>query len=145
MRCTSGSRASEAAGPESTERPTCSTVAWSAGVNCSLSSNNVLNPATPYGDCSLIRMANLQANLLQVSQPKQLRECFAMLTERSARILNVGDYGIKVGNPADIVVIDSTSPERAVAEIRHPVAVFKRGRRTVTWHPAELGLGRVRQ
>src|SRR5262249_17304824 len=24
------------------------------GVNCSLSSNNILNPATPYGDCSLI-------------------------------------------------------------------------------------------
>ena len=109
------------------------------GVNCSLSSNNVLNPATPYGDCSLIRMANLQANLLQVSQPAQLRECFSMLTERSARILNLRDYGIAVGNPADIVVIDSPSPERAVAEIRHPVAVFKRGRRTVTRHPAELG------
>jgi len=109
------------------------------GVNCSLSSNNVLNPATPYGDCSLIRMANLHANLLQVSQPQQLHECFSMLTDRSARILNLRDYGIKVGNPADIVVIDSTSPERAVAEVRHPVAVFKRGRRTVTWHPAELG------
>ena len=33
------------------------------GVNCSLSTNNVLNPATPYGDCSLIRMANLYANV----------------------------------------------------------------------------------
>ena len=110
------------------------------GVNCSLSSNNVLNPATPYGDCSLIRMANLQANLLQISQPEQLRDCFAMLTDRPARILGLGDYGIAVGNPADIVVIDSPSPERAVAELRHPVAVFKRGRRTVTWHPPELGL-----
>ncbi len=110
------------------------------GVNCSLSSNNILNPATPYGDCSLIRMANLHANVLQVSQPAQLRECFAMLTDRSARILNLNDYGIAVGNPADIVVIDSTTPERAIAEIRHPVAVFKRGRRTVTWRPAELGL-----
>ena len=111
------------------------------GVNCSLSSNNVLNPATPYGDCSLIRMANLQANVAQISQPHQLRECFSMLTDRSARILNVSDYGIKVGNPGDIVVIDSPSPERAVSEIRHPVAVFKRGRRTVTWHPAELNVG----
>src|SRR5215469_7556197 len=36
------------------------------GVNCSLSTNNVLNPVTPYGDCSLIRMANLYANLLQI-------------------------------------------------------------------------------
>jgi cytosine deaminase len=37
------------------------------GVNCSLSTNNVLNPATPYGDCSLIRLANLHANVLQIA------------------------------------------------------------------------------
>jgi cytosine/creatinine deaminase len=108
------------------------------GVNCSLSSNNVLNPATPFGDCSLLRMANLQANVLQIGQPEQLRDCFAMLTDRSARILNLTDYGIAPGNPADIAIIDSPTPERAVSEIRRPVAVFKRGRRTVTWHPAEI-------
>jgi cytosine deaminase len=108
------------------------------GVNCSLSTNNVLNPVTPYGDCSLIRMANLHANVLQIAQPAQLREIFAMLTERSARLLNLTDYGIAVGNPADIVVIDAGSPEQAVAEIRQPLAVFKRGRRTVKREPAEL-------
>jgi cytosine/creatinine deaminase len=108
------------------------------GVNCSLSSNNVLNPATPYGDCSLIRMANLHANVLQVSRPEQLRDCFAMLTDRSARLLNLKDYGITPGNPADVVIVDSATPEQAVAEIRPPVAVFKRGRRTVTWHRPEL-------
>jgi cytosine deaminase len=108
------------------------------GVNCSLSTNNVLNPVTPYGDCSLIRMANLHANVLQISQPAQLREIFAMLTERSARLLNLTDYGTAIGNPADIVVIDAGSPEQAVAEIRQPLAVFKRGRRTVKREPAEL-------
>jgi cytosine deaminase len=108
------------------------------GVNCSLSTNNVLNPATPYGDCSLIRMANLHANVLQIAGPVQLRECFAMLTERSARLLNLTDYGLAVGNPADIVVIDATTPEQTIAEIRQPLAVFKRGRRTVVRHPAEL-------
>jgi cytosine/creatinine deaminase len=108
------------------------------GVNCSLSTNNVLNPATPYGDCSLLRMANLHANVLQIAQPAQLRECFAMLTERSARLLNLSDYGIVVGNPADIVIIDAETPEQAVAEIRQPVAVFKRGRQTVEREPAKL-------
>jgi cytosine/creatinine deaminase len=108
------------------------------GVNCSLSTNNVLNPATPYGDCSLIRMANLYANVVQIGRPAQLRECFAMLTERSARLLNLKDYGLAVGNPADIVVIDAESPEQAIAEVRQPLAVFKRGRRTVVRHPPEL-------
>ena len=108
------------------------------GVNCSLSTNNVLNPATPYGDCSLIRMANLHANVLQIARPEQLRECFAMLTERSARLLNLADYGLAVGKPADIVVIDAATPEQAIAEIRPPLAVYKRGRRTVVRHPPEL-------
>ena len=108
------------------------------GVNCSLSTNNVLNPFTPFGDASLLRMANLQANVCQISGMGRLRECFAMLTERSARLMNLKDYGIKVGNPADIVVLDATAPEQAVAEICHPLAVFKRGRRTVTRARAEL-------
>ena len=81
------------------------------GVNCSLSTNNVLNPVTPYGDCSLIRMANLHANVLQVGRPEELRECFLMLTERSARLLNLKDYGLAVGNPADIVVVDALSAD----------------------------------
>ena len=44
------------------------------GVNCSLSTNNVLNPFTPYGDASLIRMANLYANVTHVSRPAELGE-----------------------------------------------------------------------
>jgi cytosine/creatinine deaminase len=108
------------------------------GVNCSISTNNVLNPFTPLGDCSLIRMANLQANVCQVGRADQLRDCFAMLTTRSARLMNLRDYGIAVGNPADIVVIDALTPEQAVAENAAPLVVYKRGVRTVTRPRAEL-------
>ena len=108
------------------------------GVNCSISSNNILNPFTPMGDGSLIRVANMQANVCQISRPEHFRDCFAMLTDRSARLMNLRDYGIAVGNPADIVVIDATSPEQAIAEIRAPLAAFKRGIRTVTRPRAEL-------
>ncbi len=103
------------------------------GVNCSLSSNNILNPATPYGDCSLIRMANLYANVLQLDRPGEIRTCFDMLTERSARLMNLTDYGIAVGRPADVVIIDAETPEQAIAEIAQPLAVFKHGRQTVKW------------
>ncbi len=108
------------------------------GCNCSISTNNVLNPFTPYGDCSLIRMANLHANVLQVSRPEHIAECFEMLTSRSARLMNLKDYGIAVGNPPDVVVLDAASPRQAVAEIRAPLAVFKNGHRTVTRRRAEL-------
>lgn len=109
-----------------------------AGVECSLSTNNVLNPATPFGDCSLIRIANLYANVLQLDRPAQLRACFEMLTERSARLLNLRDYGIKVGGRADVAIFDAHTPEQAIAEIARPVAVFKNGRQTVRWTAPEL-------
>ena len=57
------------------------------GVNCSLSTNNVLNPFTPFGDCSLIRMANLYANICQVGTRDDIRECFEMISGRSAQLL----------------------------------------------------------
>jgi len=108
------------------------------GVNCSLSSNNILNPATPYGDCSLIRMANLYANVLQLDRPAELTECFRMLTERSARLLNLDDYGFALGRPADVVIINAQSPAQAIAEIAQPLAAFKHGKRTVAWQPPAL-------
>jgi cytosine/creatinine deaminase len=108
------------------------------GVNCSLSTNNVLNPATPYGDCSLIRVANLYANVLQLDRPQELTECFGMLTDRSARLMNCTDYGLAVGKPADVVVIDAETPVQAIAEIAQPVAAFKNGRQTMVWSPPEI-------
>jgi len=108
------------------------------GVACSLSTNNVLNPATPYGDCSLIRMANLYANVLQIDRPTDLRRCFEMITCQSAALLNYTDYGFAIGHPADIVIIDAQTPEQAIAEISQPVAAFKKGRQTMRWSLPEI-------
>ncbi|GJD49266.1 Cytosine deaminase [Methylobacterium crusticola] len=102
------------------------------GVNCSLSTNNVLNPFTPFGDCSLVRMANLYANIAQVGTPAGMTDCLAMVTTRSARLLNLDDYGIVPGNPADVVVLDCETPADAVAELAQPLFGLKGGTRTFT-------------
>jgi cytosine deaminase len=108
------------------------------GVNCSLSTNNVLNPFTPYGDCSQMRMANLYANVCHVAKSADMQECFNMITHRPAQMMRVTDYGLAVGKSADLVVLDSTTPELAVAELAPVLYAFKRGRRTVSRQPAVL-------
>ncbi|HEX6137920.1 MAG TPA: amidohydrolase family protein [Casimicrobiaceae bacterium] len=108
------------------------------GVNCSLSTNNVLNPFTPFGDCSLVRMANLYANVCHVGTREDMRECLAMITGRSARLMRVRDYGVAVGSDADLVVLDCTTPEGAIAELATPLYGFKRGRMTFSREPAKL-------
>jgi len=45
------------------------------GVNCCLSTNNILNPFTPFGDGSLMRIANMYANVAQRGTREELTEC----------------------------------------------------------------------
>ncbi len=103
-----------------------------AGVTCSISTNNVLNPFTPYGDGSLIRMANLYANVCHVSRPADLAGCLDMITGSAARLMRLNDYGIRVGAPADLVCLDAANPTDAVATLAQPLWGFKRGRKSFT-------------
>ncbi|WJR78810.1 amidohydrolase family protein [Bradyrhizobium sp. NP1] len=102
------------------------------GVTCSLATNNVLNPFTPFGDCSLIRIANLYANVAQLGDAPSLCSCLDMVTSGPAKLMNVAHYGLDVGNPADLVVIDCREAASAVAEIVAPMSAYKRGRLSFT-------------
>jgi cytosine/creatinine deaminase len=108
------------------------------GVTCSLATNNVLNPFTPFGDCSLIRMANLYANIAQAGRDADLKICFDLITTHPARLINATDYGVAVGNPADLIVLDSRGPAMAVAELAQPLFGLKRGRRSFSRAAAML-------
>ena len=101
-----------------------------AGVTCSLATNNVMNPFTPFGDCSLNRMANLYANIAQLGRRSDMALCFDMVTHQPARLMRCEGYGIAIGNPADLVVIEAASEAEAVATIAPVVMGFKRGIKT---------------
>ncbi|MCK1273094.1 cytosine deaminase [Bradyrhizobium sp. GM2.2] len=99
------------------------------GVLCSIATNNVLNPFTPFGDASLLRMANFYANVAHASV-NDFDTCLDLVTELPARLMNLGDYGIKVGNPADLIVLDTQDSRFAVAELPDVVMGFKSCRQT---------------
>jgi cytosine/creatinine deaminase len=109
-----------------------------SGVVCSIASNNILNPFTPFGDCSLVRMANLYANVAQLGRAAELASCLDMVTSLPAKLMNLRDYGIAVGNPADFVVLNSRDRTGAVAEIARPLFGMKNGRRTFVCPPPQL-------
>ncbi len=108
------------------------------GANATLGSNNILNAFTPFGDCSLVRIANMYAHIAQVSTDTDIAACFDMLTTRAARMLNHTDYGIALGNPADLVVFDAASAVQVIRELRQPLLAIKRGRPSMRWSTPEL-------
>ena len=103
------------------------------GVNCSLSSNNILNPFTPFGDCSQMRMANLYAKSVRSEAGRHAR-MFPHGHAAAGRDDASCGSGLAAGKSADLVVLDATSPGTAVAEWRPVLYAFKRGRKTVSRH-----------
>ncbi|MFQ5626918.1 MAG: amidohydrolase, partial [Methyloligellaceae bacterium] len=63
---------------------------------------------------------------------------FDMVTGHAARLMRLDDYGIAVGNPADLVVLDCATAEAAVRELAQPLQGFKRGHMTFTRPRARL-------
>jgi cytosine/creatinine deaminase len=107
------------------------------GVLCSVATNNVLNPFTPFGDASLLRMANLYANAAYAAV-SEFDTCLDLVTALPARLMNLRDYGIAVGNPADIIVLDTTSGRNAIAELPDMLMGFKNGRQVFERHSPVL-------
>ena len=108
------------------------------GVTCSLSTNNVGNPFTPFGDASLIRQANLLANVCHLGTPAELARCLAWVSEESARLIRLPDYGLTPGCHADFLVVDAGTPADVIGELGQPLTAFKAGRRTFERAPATL-------
>ena len=72
-------------------------------------------------------MANLYANVVQAGTPGDLAACFDLVIAQPARLMNLADYGIAVGNPADLVCWISAEPAMAIAEVSQVLTGFKRG------------------
>lgn len=102
----------------------------SEGVLTSIASNNILNPFTPYGDASLLRMANLYANVAQLSRRGDMQLAFEMISTSAARIMGKDEQPIEIGAPADIILIDCIDREQAIRENARVIFGCKRGRRT---------------
>ena len=100
-----------------------------AGANCTLSTNNVLNPFTPYGDCSLTRIACEYAHIVQRNGPRDLGLCFEMITTRAAKLMRLDGYGLAPGCAADLVLWGETNTHDVIATCALPLAAWKRGRR----------------
>lgn len=99
------------------------------GVNTTISSNNILNAFTPYGDASLVRMANMYANVAQLSKDEEIKEVYNMITSNAAILLSK-QTKIEVGAPANFVILEASSAVDAIRTVAQPLAGFKNGIQT---------------
>jgi cytosine deaminase len=103
-----------------------------AGVNVAVSTNNVQNPFTPFGDFDLLRIANILATAGHFGTADDLVLVLRMATEHGARALRLPTHGVREGARADLVLLDCTEPAEAVGAIPERLMVMKNGAVVVT-------------
>jgi cytosine deaminase len=104
-----------------------------AGVRVGLSSNNVRNGFTPFGNADVLDIALFLAQTAHLGAPDDFRLLVEMATVGAAQIVGVADrYGIRPGADADLVVLAAATPEDAMLSRAHRRFVLKRGRVVAT-------------
>jgi cytosine/creatinine deaminase len=98
-----------------------------AGVNISISTNNIVNPFTPYGHPDLLRQALITAMVAHLGNLDQLDWLLELITINPARALGLTDYGLTEGCRADLVVLDAATPAQAITEQAEKLWVLKAG------------------
>jgi len=83
--------------------------------------DNNCSPVHAHGDARLIRQPISNANVCQVSRPAELPNA-RHDPDALGKVMRLDDYGIAVGKPADLVVLDCTTPDAAIAEIAPPLS-----------------------
>src|SRR5262249_58129128 len=114
-----------------------------AGVNVSISTNNIVNPFTPYGHPDLLRQALITAMAAHLGNLDQLAWLPELFTTNPARVLGLQDYGLAAGCRADLVVLDARDAAQAITEQAEKLYVLKAGRVAAkNQRPSELAIGR---
>ena len=102
---------------------------WDVEVSVGLSSNNVRNAFTPFGNADLMDVALFMAQVGHMGSPDDFRRLVHTITYDNARIIGIDQgYGVKVGDRADLVVLDGTDPATALLDRAVRTAVIKGGR-----------------
>jgi cytosine deaminase len=102
---------------------------WDVDINVGLSSNNVRNAFTPFGNADLMDVALFLAQVGHMGTPDDFQRLLRTITYTNAKIIGADDgYGLKVGDRADLAVLDA--PDGAAGLLGRAVrtAVVKGGR-----------------
>lgn len=81
---------------------------WQQGSNVSLGHDCIQDPWYSLGTGNMLEVAAMGLHLCQMTGTAEIDACYDMITWNGAKTLNVADqYGIAVGKPANLIVLDA--------------------------------------
>ncbi len=98
------------------------------GAYVCLGQDDISDAYYPYGQNNMLEVAFLASHLLWMTSAADMETLYDMITVEAARAMGIRDSELKVGNPANLVVLDQPSVREAFRYHRAPVHVISYGK-----------------
>ncbi len=112
-----------------------------AGVNVGIGHDSILDPWYPLGKGSMLEAAFMCLNVTHMTGYEEMKQIFRAITYNSAKILRIDGYGIEVGNPANLVILNASSEINALRLGAEALYVIRDGRIVARTEPAKRYCG----
>ena len=77
------------------------------GINVSFGHDDIFDPWYPLGDGNMRDVVHMGLHVCQMMGYEDILNSYKLITHNAARTLNLKNYGIEEGNPADFIILDS--------------------------------------
>lgn len=99
-----------------------------AGINVSLGQDCVMDPWYPYGKADMLEVASMAAHAALMTRPQDSDTLLDTVTTRAAQTLGLADYGLAVGKPANLLLLQAKDAHEALRLKPPRLYVIRHGR-----------------
>lgn len=85
-----------------------------ANINVCFGHDDVFDPWYPLGTASMLQVLHMGLHVCQLMGYEQIEKGIQLITDNSAKTLQLNDYGIQVGNSANLIILPAESGFDAV-------------------------------
>jgi cytosine deaminase len=108
-----------------------------AGLNVCFGHDDIVDPWYPLGTSNLLQVLHMGLHVCQLMGLEDLSNSLRLITSHSARALALGDdYGLEVGRPANLIVLDARDDYEAVRRQSAVLYSVRRGKVIAQTRPA---------
>jgi cytosine deaminase len=98
------------------------------GVLVCLGQDDISDAYYPYGRNNMLEVAFLASHLLWMTTSAEMETLYDMITVRAAQSMGLKDYGLQIGAPANLVVLDTPNVLEALRSHAAPAYVISHGK-----------------
>lgn len=110
-----------------------------AGMNVCFGQDSIVDPWYPLGNGNILRILEAGLHICHMLGYEDLKRCLDLITDNSARALNLGQgYGLEVGRPANLLILSAPDDYEMLRSQGHALVSIRHGKVLMRRTPAQI-------